>query len=105
MREKITKKQFILYMIGTFGIAWVIQIIAGLLAQKGNIIAFQLLLSICMFAPMAGTLIARIPLKGMGFIPRLGGKIRFVFLALWTPLVVTALGAWLYFIIFPDRYS
>jgi len=105
MREKTTKKQFILYMIGTFGIAWVIMVIASLLAQKGNIIAFQLLLSVCMFAPMAGTLIARIPLKGMGFIPRLGGKVRFIFLALWTPLLVSALGAWLYFIIFPDRYD
>ncbi len=105
MREKTTKKQFIIYMIATFGIAWVIQIIASLLAQKGNVLAFQLLIALCMFAPMAGVLIARIPLKGMGFIPKLGGKIRFVFLALWTPLVITALGAILYFIVFPDRYD
>ena len=92
-------------MIATFGIAWVIQIIASLLAQKGNVIAFQLLLAVCMFVPTAGVLIARIPLKGMGFIPKLKGKVRFVFLALWTPVVITALGALLYFIIFPDRYD
>ncbi|MBO4910474.1 MAG: CPBP family intramembrane metalloprotease [Lachnospiraceae bacterium] len=105
MREKSTKKQFILYMIATFGIAWVIQVAASLLAQKGNTLAFTALLSICMFAPTAGTLIARIPLKGMGFIPKLRGKVRFVFLALWTPLVITTLGAILYFIVFPDRYD
>ena len=105
MKEKTTKKQFILYIIATFGIAWVIQIIASLLAQKGNVAAFQLLLSVCMFVPTAGALIARIPLKGMGFKPKLGGKVRFVFFALWTPVVIAALGALLYFIIFPDRYD
>ena len=105
MREKTTKKQFILYMIATFGIAWVIQVIASLLAQNGNILAFQALLALCMFVPMAGALIAKIPLKGMGFIPGLRGKVRFVFFALWTPVVITALGALLYFFVFPDRYD
>ncbi len=92
-------------MLATFGIAWAIQIIASILAQKGNVLAFQLLLSVCMFVPTAGVLIARIPLKGMGFIPKLKGKVRFVFFALWTPVVITALGAILYFIVFPDRYD
>lgn len=101
----ITKKQFSSYMIAAFSIAWPLQIIASIFALRGNLTAFQLLLSVTMFAPFAATLVARIPLKCMGWKPRLKGKVRYIFVALWLNSVLMVLGAGLFFLIFPKSFD
>lgn len=100
-----TKKQFTVYMIAAFSIAWILQIIASIFAINGNLIIFRLLLSVTMFAPFAATLIARIPLKGMGWKLRLKGKVRYIFAALWLNSVLMILGAVLFFLIFPKSFD
>ena len=102
---KISKKQFTLYLLVTFGIAWVLQIIASIFANNGNQIVFSLLLVAVMFVPFLGVLIARIPLKDMGWAPRLKGKVRYVFFALWAPAVLSILGGLLFFAFFPHVYD
>ena len=100
---KMDKKKFTIYMIFAFGLAWVIQIIASIFSRNGNVAVFQLLLSVCMFMPFLATLIARIPLKGMGWIPKLKGNIGWILLAWFGPMVLAILGAVIFYIIFPDR--
>lgn len=100
---KMDKKKFTIYMIFAFGLAWVIQIIASIFARNGNVAVFPLLLAVCMFMPFLATLIARIPLKGMGWIPKLKGNIGWILLSWFGPMILTILGAVIFYLIFPDR--
>lgn len=102
---KMDKKKLTVYLVSTFGLAWILQTIGSVFALKGNGFMFTLVLSVSMFAPFAGTLIAKIPLKGMGFIPKFKGNIKY-FIAAWlAPAIFTCLGAVLYFLIFPERFD
>ena len=103
MQMKVSKKQFIIYMIAAYGIAWIIQIVASIFANAGNPLMFQGMMMVCMFAPFLAVLIARIPLKGMGWIPKFKGKWGWILLAWFGPMVTVVLGAALYFLIFSDR--
>lgn len=103
--KTIDKKQFIIYLIAAFGLGYIIQIIASLFALKGNVAMFGYLMSGCMFAPFIATLISRRSLKGIGWVPHLKGKVRWVFFALWMPSLLALLGAVLYFIIFPGHFD
>lgn len=97
------KKQFTIFIIGAFVVGWVLQAIGSILALQGNMVGFTALLSMAMYAPFLATLIARIPLKGMGWKPQIKGKMRF-WLAVWfLPAAFTVLGGILYYIIFPSR--
>ncbi len=100
---KMDKKKFTIYMIFAFGFAWVIQIIASIFARNGNVAVFQLFLMVCMFMPFLAVLIAKIPLKGIGWIPKLKGNIGWILLAWFGPMILTILGAVIFYIIFPDR--
>ena len=97
------KKKLKIYFIWTFGIAWVLQIIGSIFSLQGNSLMFTLVLSVSMFAPFLGTVLAKIPLKGMGFKPRLKGNLKYIAFAWFLPAILTALGAALYFLVFPDR--
>lgn len=55
--------------------------------------------------PFVGVLVARIPLKGMGWVPHLKGKVKYLFFALWVPAVLMTIGAGIYFLIFPNTFD
>ncbi len=103
--KKINNKQFTVFMIVAFALAWVIQIVASIFANKGNQTVFQAMLMITMFMPFLAVLIARIPLKGMGWVPRLKGRVRYVFFALWIPALLSILGGGLFFLVFPHTFD
>ena len=103
--KKTNNKQFTIFMIVAFALAWVIQIVASIFANKGNQTVFQAMLMITMFMPFLAVLIARIPLKGMGWVPRLKGRVRYVFFALWIPALLSILGGGLFFLIFPHTFD
>ena len=105
MERKIERKQFFIYLIAAFTIGWIVQVIASLLALQGDAVKFSILMAGCMFAPFAATLIARIPLKGMGWIPHLKGKVRWIFFSIWIPALLAFLGALLYFLVFPGHFD
>jgi hypothetical protein len=65
VKKQISKKQFIIYLIVAFGLAWILQIVASIFANKGNEIVFRGILAGCMYMPFLGVLVARIPLKGI----------------------------------------
>ncbi len=66
-RTKMRKKQFVIYLIVAFGLAWILQIAASIFSNNGNQMVFAIVMMITMFMPFLGVLIARIPLKGMAF--------------------------------------
>ena len=101
----ISRKQFTIYMIATFGLAWILEIIASIYSNKGNQLVFSVILMIAMFMPFLGVLIARIPLKGMGWVPHLKGRIRYLFFALWVPALLSIFGGVLFFAFFPDAFD
>ena len=104
-KTKMSKKQFVIYMTVAFGLAWILEIIASIFSNNGNQMIFASILMIAMFMPFLGVLIARIPLKGMGWLPHLKGKIRYVFFALWMPAVLSIVGGVLFFVIFSDPFD
>ncbi|MBQ0064186.1 MAG: CPBP family intramembrane metalloprotease [Firmicutes bacterium] len=98
---KISNKQIKIYLITAFGLAYILQIIASIFRNQGNETVFTVIMAVCMFMPLLGALVARVPFKGMGWLPKLKGKIRYVFFALWMPAVLSTIGGILFFILFP----
>ena len=92
-------------MIAAFGLAWILDIIAIIFSNNENQMVFSIVMVITMFMPFMAALIARIPLKGMGWVPHLKGKIRYVFFALWMPALLSIIGGVLFFIIFPKAFD
>lgn len=101
----MSRKQFSIYMVVAFGLAWILEIIASIFSNNGNPMVFSIILMITMFMPFLGVLIARIPLKGMGWVPHLKGKIRYVFFALWMPALLSIVGGVLFFVFFPNTFD
>ena len=105
MRAQTSKKQFTMFVIGVFALGWLLQIIASIFANRGENTVFRVIMAVCMYMPLLSVLIAGIPLKGMGFIPHLKGKIRYIFFSLWMPAVLSIIGGVLFFVIFPNAYD
>lgn len=99
--DKQTKR----YLLWAFALAWILQVAASRFALQGQARAFQLLLLISMYAPFAAVLLAKIPLRGMGWRPRLRGKLRYVLAAWFAWAILGALGAALYYWLFPSSFD
>ena len=99
------KRGTIKYLIWTFLIAWAAQVIVAVLYRNGLTTAGQLLMAVMMFAPLLGVLLSGQPLSGMGWKPRLKGKIRILLAAWFLPALLTAIGAALYFAVFPGHFD
>ena len=63
--KKISK-----YLVWAFGVAWILQIVAGLLFQNGYRIGYSALLSLSMFAPLLAVAISGYGLRQLGWKPR-----------------------------------
>ena len=99
------KEKTIKYLIWTFLIAYIMQVIVGILYRNGLAIVGQLLMAVTMFAPLLGVLLSGQKLEGMGWKPHLKGKIKFLLAAWFLPAVLTAIGAALYFVVFPGHFD
>ena len=99
------KKGTIKYLFWTFLIAWIMQVIVAVLSRNGLAAAGQLLTAIMMFAPLLGVLLSGHTLSGMGWKPRLKGKVKFLLVAWFLPALLTAIGAALYFVVFPGHFD
>ena len=104
-KKRISKKQFIIFLIVAFGLAWILQIVASIFANKGNEIAFRGMVTGCMYMPFLGVLVARIPLKGMGWVPQLKGRKKYIFFSLWMPALLSIIGGILFFVILPKTFD
>lgn len=104
-QPEFNKKQVIKYLIWTFGIAWLMQGVVAYLAAKGHLIAYQLVLAASMFAPLLGVLLSGYKLKNIGWKPRFKGNVKTILIAWFSPFILTAIGAALYFLIFPNHFD
>lgn len=103
------KKKTGKYLLWTFGIAWVMQagvafLYRGGLSLIGRMTA-QLLMALMMFVPLLGVLLSGNRLAGMGWKPHIKGKIKPLLMAWFFPAILTALGAAIYFAVFPGHFD
>ncbi len=101
----MTKKGFIKYLVFAFGIAWILQVIACILYLNGNYSAYQVILSVSMFVPLLAVILSGNSIKNLGWKTKLKGNWKWVFLAWLGPSIIGALGAVIYFLIFPSRFD
>lgn len=93
------------YLLWAFGLAWPLQLLASWLARKGSAAGFTYVLAVSMFAPLAALLLAKVPLKSLGWRLNLKGNVRWYLAAWLLPSVICALGAALYFLLFPAHFD
>lgn len=90
------------YLLWAFGIAWILQIAAGMMFRAGAGLAYSALLAVSMFAPLLAAVLSGAGVKGMGWKPRIKGNIRWIMGAWFGPAALGAMGAALYFLMVPD---
>ena len=98
------KGQVVKYLAWTFGLAWAVQFAAAPLYRSNRAIG-QLALAAMMFVPALGALLAGGDLSGMGWRPRVRQNLRLLLIAWFAPMLLTALGAALYFLAFPGHFD
>lgn len=99
----LNKKQTFRYLIWTFGIAYLIQAAVAVMYANGLTIAYQLVMMAMMFVPLLGTLLSGYKLRNIGWRPRFRGNLKPILIAWLSPAVLTAIGAAVYFLLFPSH--
>ncbi|MBR4549255.1 MAG: CPBP family intramembrane metalloprotease [Oscillospiraceae bacterium] len=102
---KSNEKTLRSYLIWAFALAWALQALAVHFALDGQPQLFRAALALSMYAPFAAVLLARIPLRGMGWKPALRGKTRYFFAAWLGGAVLALLGGALYYLLFPGQFD
>ena len=98
-------KRIIKYLLWAFGVAWILQIIAGVLFRKGYIMAYSSVLALSMFSPLLAVIISKSDMKKIGWKPNIKKNIRWIMCAWFIPLVLGVMGAALYFLLFPSAWD
>ncbi len=93
------------YLLWAFGLAWPIQCLAAWFYKQGNLTAYPLTLTVSMFAPLAAALLARVPVRDMGWKPRFRQNWKWLLAAWFCPALLCSLGAALYFAVFPGSFG
>jgi len=102
---EFNRKQVVKYLAWTFGLAYVIQFGAAYLYNHVNMQLGQLTVAVMMFVPTLGVLLSGAGLKGMGWNPRIRKNIRSILTAWFAPVLLTIVGAGLYFLVFPKHFD
>lgn len=105
MHAAYNKKQVIRYLLWTFVPAYVIQIVAAIVYLHVNLTIGQLIIAAMMFVPMLGAKLSGAKLRDMGWNPGIKQNIKPMLIAWLSPLVLTAVGAGLYFLVFPSHFD
>lgn len=99
------KRTFTAYLLWAFGIAWALQLTACWFFSQGNRTAYQMILMLSMFAPLAASFLSRANMKNVGWKPHIKKNIRYILLAWLLPAILGAIGAALYFLLFPAAFD
>ena len=103
--SEYSKAKTVKYLLWTFGLAYLVQFGAAYLWIHVNRTAGQLVTAAMMFVPALGVFLAGGDLKGIGWKPGIRKNLK-TFLAAWfLPAVFTAIGALLYFLLFPSHFD
>ena len=102
---KFNKSQLVGYLVWTFGLAYGIQVGVWALFSSGNAMAGQLVMAAMMFVPTLGVVLSGAGLAGLGWKPYIKKNIKTILIAWFAPAVLTAIGAALYFLAFPQHFD
>lgn len=100
-----SQSKVIKYLAWTFGLAYVIQIGAAYVYNNVNAVFGRLIIAAMMFVPTIGVLLSGNSLRDMGWKPQIKKNIKNILIAWFSPIVLTAVGAVLYFLIFPGHFD
>jgi membrane protease YdiL (CAAX protease family) len=107
-----SNKTLFKYLGFTFGVGYVIQIFVWLVnnMNTGGVKlilsgAAQMIAACMMFVPLLAVLVSGQKLKGMGWKPVFKGSIPALLFSWFGPAILTAIGAVLYFVIFPSHFD
>ena len=101
---QFNKKAIVIYLILTFGLAYIIQICAASLYEKNRVIG-QLVTAAMMFVPALGAVLSGAKLKEMGWKPQIRKNIKIFLIAWFGSMILNVVGAALYFLIFPKHFD
>lgn len=104
-KEEFHKGKVVRFLAWTFGLAYVIQIGAGYLYHNGNAAVGQLVTAAMMFVPALGVLLSGAGFRDMGWKLQIKKNIRYILIAWFLPLILSAAGAALYFLVFPGHFD
>ena len=104
LSKEYNKTQVVKYLIWAFVIAYILQIGAAFLYNSGDRVIWQMPVAAAMYAPALAVLLAGGKFRSMGWKPRIRKNIRPILIAWFAPLLLTAVGASLYFLIFPGHF-
>ena len=102
---EFNKAQVVKFLLWTFGLAYLIQLGAAYLAYRGNPAVGRLIIAGMMFVPTLGVLLAGGSLRDMGWNPQIRRNWKSLLIAWLAPIVLTAVGAALYFLVFPSHFD
>lgn len=105
MRKLQEDKQLVIFILISFLLGWGIEISASIFVKNGAVIAYQILCMILMYVPFLAVLLSRVSIKTMGWRPQIRKNIRYILLAWLAPAILTAIGAALYFMVFPKYFD
>lgn len=104
-KTEYNRRQVIKYLLFTFGVAYAMQIGVYLLYKSDISLVYQPLMAAMMFVPFFGVLVSGHTLKTMGWKPEFKRNIKIILFAWFVPAILTALGALIYFLIFPQHFD
>ena len=101
---EFNKSHVVKYMLWTFGLAYGIQIGVAVLYQTGNGSIGQMIMAVMMFVPALGVLLSGGRPEGMQWKGlQIRRNLMTILIAWFLPGILTALGAALYFLVFPGH--
>jgi len=104
-KMEFNRSQVVKYLIWTFALAYILQAGAGLLYKSGNVLLMQLTMAGMMFVPTLGVLLAGGKWSGMGWKLPVKKNVKPLLIAWFAPAILTAIGALLYFLLFPGHFD
>ena len=109
INKKMDKKKIILFVVITYAIAWIFMIPTSLYYRghqdATGTMVFRIGAMAGMFAPLLGALIVNKGLRGMGWVPKIKGNVKWIFWAILVAAVSIVGGAALFYAIFPDLFD
>ena len=104
-KMQFNKAQVLKYLAWTFGLAYLVQIGAAYLYNNVNVLLGQIVVAAMMFVPALGVLLSGAGFREMGWKPRFKQNVKPILTAWFAPVVLTAAGAALYFLVFPGHFD
>ena len=99
------KTRVVKYLVWTFVLAYLIQVGAARIYNSGNTMIGQLVVAAMMFVPTLGVLLSGSSLREMGWKLQIRKNIKVILIAWFAPAILTAVGAALYFLVFPGHFD